>query len=143
MKSWNSQLISRKDEIMELATNSFYSILADAPGGTSRFDEMMYHYAQVPPEYYDLIIDPRELTNVPEFLETYNTCDLEKVVTWVHIAFERETDKIAGLIMTLCDLERVVTWVHIAFERETDKIAGLIMTLPNLYQLWVGESLTH
>ena len=109
------ELISRKDEIMELAANSFYSILADAPGGTSRFDEMMDHYAQIPPEYYELIIDPRKLTNVPEFLETYNSYDLNKVVTWVHIAFEKETDK----------------------------IAGLIMTLPNLYQLWTGESLTH
>ena len=109
------ELISRKDEIMELAANSLYSILADAPGGSSRFDEMMYHYTQVPPEYYQLIIDPRKLTNVPEFLETYNSCDLETVVTWVHIAFEKETDK----------------------------IAGLIMTLPNLYQLWAGEALTH
>jgi len=109
------ELISRKDEILDLATNSFYSILADALGGSSRFDEMMYHYAQIPPGYYSLIIDPRKITNVPEFIETYNSCDLEKVVTWVHIAFEKETDK----------------------------IAGLIMTLPNLYQLWLGEPLTH
>jgi len=109
------ELINRKDEIMELAANSFYSILADAPGGRSRFDEMMYHYAQVPPEYYQLIIDPRMLTDVPEFIETYESYDLENVVTWVHIAFEKDTDK----------------------------IAGLIMTLPNLYQLWLGEPLTH
>lgn len=111
------ELISRKEEIMELAANSFYSILADAPGGRrgSRFDEMMEHYAQIPPGYYELLIDPRKLTNVPEFIEIYNSCELENVVTWVHIAFEKETGK----------------------------IAGLIMTLPNLYQLWVGESLTH
>jgi hypothetical protein len=109
------ELINRKDEIMELATNSFYSILADAPGGSARFDEMMYHYAQVSSEYYQLIIDPRVLTDVPEFIETYNSCDLKNVVTWVHIAFEKDTDK----------------------------IAGIIMTLPNLYQLWLGEPLTH
>ncbi len=109
------ELISRKEEILDLAANSFYSILADAPGGSSRFDEMMYHYAQIPPGYYELLIDPRNITHVPEFLEAYNSCDLEKVVTWVHVAFEKETDK----------------------------IAGLIMTLPNLYQLWLGETLTH
>lgn len=109
------ELINRKEEIMELAANSFYSILADAPGGNSRFDEMMYHYAQIPPGYFELLVDPRKITSVPEFLETYNSCDLDEVVTWVHIAFEKETNK----------------------------IAGLIMTLPNLYQLWLGEPLTH
>lgn len=108
------QMRGMKAEIMGLAKNSFYSILADAPGGESRFEEMMrsYELAAVAPfneELAQQII--KDHSHISEFIEAWNSCDLRNIVYW-----------------SPC-----------AFMRDNGELVGIILSLPNLYQLWAGE----
>ncbi|NVM43820.1 MAG: hypothetical protein HWN79_02795 [Candidatus Lokiarchaeota archaeon] len=106
-----------RSQILTLAQNSFYSVLADAPGGQSRFEEMM--------DSYDLVFgnrfvikdnfDPRSISSIPEFIEAWESCDLNKIVP-------------------CCPL---------AYDRTNGELVGIIMALPNLFQLWSKEPLTH
>ena len=105
-----------KEQIIGLASQSLYAVLADAPGGRARFEEMMDGYAQackilklVNKEF------PQEYADVPGFRETWESCDLKKIVP-----------------MSVY-----------AFDRNTNELVGVIMCQPNLFQLWNGEALTH
>ena len=105
-----------KEQIMGLASQSLYAVLADAPGGRARFEEMMDGYAQackilkiVNKEF------PQDYADVPGFRETWESCDLKKIVP-----------------MSVY-----------AFDRNTNELVGVIMCQPNLFQLWNGEPLTH
>jgi len=112
-----SEIRKLRSQILTLAQNSFYSVLADAPGGQSRFAEMMGSYdlafgnrAVVKKDF-----DPRTISLIPEFIEAWESCDINDIVP-------------------CCPL---------AFDRTTGELVGIIMTLPNLFQLWCKEPLTH
>jgi len=112
-----SEIRKLRARILALAQSSFHSVLADAPGGQSRFDEMM--------ETYDLAFgnrsmvkddfDPNSYSSIPEFIEAWESCDLNNIVPCCPVAFDRTTGE----------------------------LVGIIMTLPNLFQLWIKEPLTH
>ncbi len=106
-----------KAQILSLAQQSFYSVLADAAGGKDRFEEIMEIYYQagkkvniVNPEF-----DPQTYAEMPGFLDTWKAADLDKIVS---------------------------TCIF-AFDRRSRELVGLLMAQPNLYQLWAGEPLTH
>jgi len=105
-----------KEQIMGLASQSLYAVLADAPGGRSRFEEMMDGYAQAG-KALKLVNEefPKEYADVPGFRETWESCDLKKIVPMAVFGFDRNTNELVGVIM--CQ--------------------------PNLFQLWTGEPLTH
>lgn len=100
------ELIKRKGEILDIAQNSFYTILPDAPGGENRLDEIIETYKQVPKSFYKIKegFNPKTHTDIPYILEAWNSYDTEKVNTWVHCAFDRKTDKLVGAIFCLPDL---------------------------------------
>jgi hypothetical protein len=108
-----------KPELMDLARSSFYSILADAPGGESRMDEIldsydtMIEYLKVNQEPLD--INPVALFKVTRFVEIFYNSDPIKAVPCCVIAF----DKVSG------------------------QLVGAIMAIPNLYQIWKEERLTE
>jgi len=105
-----------KEQIMGLASQSLYAILADAPGGKARFEEMMDGYAQAC-KVLKLVSEefPQEYADIPGFRETWESCDLKKIVSMAIFGFDRSTDELVGVI--ICQ--------------------------PNLFQLWNGEPLTH
>lgn len=105
-----------KEQIMGLASQSLYAVLADAPGGRARFEEMMDGYAQAC-KVLKLVSEefPRDYADVPGFRETWESCDLKKMVPMAIFGFDRNTNELVGVIM--CQ--------------------------PNLFQLWNGEPLTH
>ena len=105
-----------KEQIMGLASQSLYAILADAPGGKDRFEEMMDGYAQAC-KILKLVNEefPQDYADVPGFRETWESCDLKKIVPM-------------GIF---------------GFDRNTNELVGVIMCQPNLFQLWNGEPLTH
>ncbi len=105
-----------KEQIMGLASQSLYAVLADAPGGESRFEEMMNGYAQAC-KVLKIVNEefPQENADVPGFRETWDSCDFEKIVPM-------------GVY---------------AFDRNTNELVGVIMCQPNLFQLWNREPLTH
>jgi hypothetical protein len=112
-----TELNEKKNDILNLAQKSFYSILPDAVGGDEKFDEIISIYSQVPDSHYKLSkgINFNKYSNVVEFIEAWETCDLEKVVTWAPMAFDRKTDE----------------------------LVGIILSLPDLYELWLGKPLTR
>ena len=105
-----------KEEIMGLASQSLYAVLADAPGGRARFEEMMNGYAQAC-KVLKLVSEefPREYADVPGIRETWESCNIKKIVPMAVFGFDRNTNELVGVIM--CQ--------------------------PNLFQLWNGEPLTH
>jgi len=105
-----------KEQIMGLASQSLYAVLADAPGGRDRFEEMMDGYAQAC-KVLKLVSEefPQDYAGVPGFRETWKSCDLKKIVPMAIFGFDRNTNELVGVIM--CQ--------------------------PNLFQLWNGEPLTH
>ncbi len=106
-----------KNQIMNLAQQSFYSVLADAAGGKSRFEEMMETYYQASKKVHIMNpnFDPQTYADMPGFLETWNAADLENIVS-------------TGIF---------------AFDRRSGELVGILMAQPNLFQLWAGEPLTH
>ena len=104
------------DQIMGLASQSLYAVLADAPGGRTRFDEFMNAYAQTI-EFLKVSSEeiPQEYADISGFQETWESCDLK----------------------------RIVPMAAFGFDRNTNELIGAIMCQPNLYQLWNGEPLTH
>ena len=111
------ELEEYQEEILDLGKNSFQMDFPDASGAEYRFKEMLDTYAQVPKSFYKLPDDfnPRSYCNISEILEAWASYDLEEVVTWAHMAFDKETNK----------------------------LVGIILTLPDLYELWLGEPITR
>ncbi|MFW9952506.1 MAG: hypothetical protein ACFFKA_20490 [Candidatus Thorarchaeota archaeon] len=113
-----NEIRALKPELMELARNSFYSVLADAPGGNSRIDEMFDSYdimiSYLKTHQAPIKIDPKIFFKVPKFIE-----------------FFQASDPI-----------NAVPCCPIALDKSTGEILGAIMALPNLYQIWKGERLT-
>jgi hypothetical protein len=111
------ELRERKEEILNLAQGSFYTVLPDAVGGGERFEEVMNMYTQVPDSHYALSedINFKAYCDIPEFIEAWQTCDLE----------------------------HVVTWAPMAFDRSTGELVGIILSLPDLYEVWLGKPITR
>lgn len=100
----HKELRDRKEELNAMARNVFYSVLPDA-FGEDRFEEVMELFEQVPQSHYKLpdTFNPYKISQQSEFLEAWESCNLEKVNTFVHIAFTRDTDKLVGAIFCLPD----------------------------------------
>jgi len=111
------EIIQRKDEILNCARSAFSAVIPDSTTGEHRFNEIIEIYSKVPDSFYklDKKFNPRDFSDIPEFLEDWESSNLEKRVTWAHFAIERETDE----------------------------IVGAIFTLPDLYQLWLNEPITR
>ncbi len=106
-----------KDQILYLAQQSFYSVLADATGGQSRFEEIMeiYYQAGKKVKVLNRSFDPQTYADMPGFMDTWNAADLENIVS---------------------------TSIF-AFDRRTGELVGVLMAQPNMFQLWADEPLSH
>ena len=107
---------ARKDEVLEMMGGAFYSVLPDA-FGIKRYEEVMELMRNTPKRYFEL---PKDI----EF-ENYST-QQEFLKAWQQ-----------------CAEEDVLTFFHLAFEKETDKIVGIIIVLPDLYEVWKGDKITR
>ncbi|MFX1393972.1 MAG: hypothetical protein ACFFAH_10395, partial [Promethearchaeota archaeon] len=109
------EMTERKEELINIAQNTFYTVLPDAC--TGRVDEILEIYSQVPESHYKLNnkFDPYIYYKQPEFIEAWESCDLEKVVTFAPMAFDRKTGE----------------------------IVGAILSIPDLYELWLDQPITR
>ncbi len=112
-----SEIRALKSQILSLAQQSFYSVLADAPGGKDRFEEIMniYYQAGKKIKITNPNFDPQIYAEMPGFLDTWNAADLDNIVP---------------------------TSIY-AFDKNSGELVGILMAQPNLYQLWAKEPLTH
>ncbi|MFX1399473.1 MAG: hypothetical protein ACFFAS_20805 [Promethearchaeota archaeon] len=135
-------IIERKDEVIEIAKDAFYSIVPDAC--TGRIDEILEIYSQVPDSHYKLDdnFNPRIYSTQQEILEAWESCNLEKVLSFLHLAFDRKTGKIVGAIFCLPDLyelwlSKPITRANVdtAMVKSEYKGKGVFSALNNMGQL--------
>ncbi len=111
------ELISLKDEILNLGKNSFHEILPDSSGRDERFNEFIYAFTQIPEisrrAPRDFIVQKH--SNNPHFIEAWENCDLSN--------FEM--------------------FAPMAFDRHTDELVGILLGLPDLYEAWLGNPITR
>ncbi len=133
------------DEIVELAGDSFSSLLPDTSGGGRENVEELLHLAtHVPKEFfrYKQIYDPFETyKNIPEFIEAWENADLENMVTMFPMVLERETNKLVGILIGVLDYyqcwnSEYVTRVnvHTAMVRRGYNGKGVFSSLNNFGQ---------
>ncbi len=85
--------------------------------GIQRIYEIYDTFSQVPESYHKMLpnFNPQEFTDIPEFIEAWETCDLKKAIPSVPMAFDRNTGD----------------------------LVGIIIALPDLFQVWAGERITR
>ncbi|MEJ2251693.1 MAG: hypothetical protein P8Y97_18800 [Candidatus Lokiarchaeota archaeon] len=107
---------SHIEDMKRLAEASFYSILADAPGGDERLKGMVKLFSLIPNTFFQLPEDfnPKDHSNFPLFMDALS-------------CFSSKNE---------------LPFVPIAFDRQSGELVGIIISLPNLYQIWKGEPLT-
>ncbi len=104
------------DAIGDLANNSLYEILPDS-SGINRIHEFFNSFNRIPKNFYSIkeSFDPKTYSNIPQFIETWETCDLEN------------TEPLAPM----------------AFDKNSGELVGILLGLPDLYELWVGKPITR
>lgn len=110
------ELYNYIDDIGNLANNSLYEILPDS-SGIHRIHEFFDAFRQIPKEFYTIKtgFKPKDYFKVSHFIETWESCDLEK------------TEPFAPM----------------AFERHKDELVGILLGLPDLYEVWAGKPITR
>ncbi len=99
------ELYDYVDEIRNLANNSFHEILPDA-SGMNRIFEFFDAFQKIPKLFYKIKDDfnPKIYSDVPQFIETWQTCDLENTEPFAPMAFDKRTGELIGILLGLPDL---------------------------------------
>jgi len=99
------ELYDYADEIRNLANNSFHEILPDA-SGRNRILEFFDAFESIPKSFYRIRhdFDPRTYSDVPQFIETWETYDLENTQPFAPMAFDKNTNELVGILLGLPDL---------------------------------------
>ena len=110
------ELYSFIEDIGNLADNSLYEILPDS-SGINRIHEFFSAFATTPRSFYKISDDfvPSKYSTVPQFIEAWESCDLE----------------------------RVEPCAPMAFDRNTGELVGILLGLPDLYEAWKGNPITR
>jgi len=104
------------DDIGNLADNSLYEILPDS-SGINRIHEFFNSFNRIPRSFYNIKVDfnPKSVSGIPQFIEAWESCDLEKIEPYAPMAFDRNTDE----------------------------LVGILLGLPDLYEPWIGNPITR
>ncbi len=110
------ELYSLVDDIKALANNSFHEILPDA-SGRNRIYEFFEAFNQIPNSWYRIQYDfnPKTYSDIPHFIEAWESCEFEKI------------EPLAPM----------------AFDRKTGELVGILLGLPDLYESWLGDPITR
>jgi hypothetical protein len=131
------------DSILELASNSFYKIMPDRSGGNHLFD-FFEAYSELPESFYKLKekVNFENYSTPPEYIEAWESCDLERIQPYVPMAFDRHTGELVGIILCLPDLYEAwrgdpITRVNVdtAMVKKGYYGRGIFSTLNNIGQL--------
>lgn len=104
------------EDIKNLANNSLYEILPDS-SGIKRIFEFFDAFSKIPKTFYKIKADfkPKNYSEIPQFIDIWETCDLE------------ETEPFAPM----------------AFDKNTGELVGILLGLPDLYEAWAGRPITR
>ncbi|MFW9988648.1 MAG: hypothetical protein ACFFC3_08335 [Candidatus Odinarchaeota archaeon] len=104
------------EDIKNLANNSLYEILPDT-SGIIRIHEFFDTFSKIPKKFYEINekFNQKNYSEIPQFIETWETCNL------------RKTEPFAPM----------------AFDKSTDELVGILLGLPDLYEDWAGKAITR
>ena len=101
------ELEEKLDEIVELAGDSFSSLLPDTSGGGRENVEELLHLALNAPRRffrYQQFYNPfKRYKPIPEFIEAWKESDLETMITMFPMVLERKTNKLIGILIGVLD----------------------------------------
>ncbi|MFW9875486.1 MAG: hypothetical protein ACFFG0_20460 [Candidatus Thorarchaeota archaeon] len=139
------ELEDKMDEIVELAADSFSSLLPDTSGGGRKNVEELVHLASNVPKQnfrYQQVYDPfNYYKHIPEFIEAWQGVDLEDIITMFPMVLERKTNKLIGILIGVLDYYQY--WkgeyitrvnVHTAMVRKGYNGKGVFSSLNNFGQ---------
>lgn len=109
------ELYGYVDDIRNLAIDSFHEILPDA-SGSNRILEFFKAFESIPKSFYRIkAFNPKIYSDVPHFVETWETQNLEKI------------EPLAPM----------------AFDKNKNELIGILLGLPDLFQTWRGDAITR
>ena len=139
------ELMQKVDDIVELAGDSFSTLLPDTSGGGRKNILDLIHLAtNIPKSYFHhkLCYDPFETyVHIPEFIEAWQEADLENMITVFPMVLERKTNRLVGMLIGVLDhyqywsgtyISRVN--VHTAMVRKGYNGMGVLSSLNNFGQ---------
>jgi len=99
------ELYEYTEDIRNLANNSFHEILPDA-SGRNRVNEFFESFKKIPKSFYKIKSDfnPKLKSEIPQFVEAWETCNLEKIEPFAPMAFEKSSGELVGILLGLPDL---------------------------------------
>ncbi len=139
------ELVQKVDDIIELAHDSFSTVLPDTSGGgRENVLELIELAINVPKPYFHhkFCYDPYErYAHIPEFIEAWEEADLENIITVFPLVLERKTNLLVGMLIGVLDyyqywngnyISRVN--VHTAMVRKGYNGMGVFSSLNNFGQ---------
>ena len=131
------------DEIVGLGANTLHTILPDT-SGVKRIYELFDSYAQIPPSFklQDPDMDLYKLSDIPQFIDAWESCDLSKIQMWAPLAYDKTSGELVGALLGIPDLfeswvGKPVTRVNVdtAMVRKDYTGKGIFSALNNIGQL--------
>ncbi len=139
------ELLEKVDDIVELARDSFSTLLPDTSGGgRENILELIKLATNIPKPYFHhkSCYDPyKRYAHIPEFIEAWEEADLENMITVFPMALERKSNKLVGMLIGVLDyyqywnetyISRVN--VHTAMVRKGYSGRGIFSSLNNFGQ---------
>lgn len=98
------ELYDYVEEIRNLANNSFHEILPDS-SGRNRVYEFFEAFSKIPKSFYNVPdFNPYMYSDIPQFIEVWETHDLKKTEPYAPMAFDKTTGELVGILLGLPDL---------------------------------------
>lgn len=99
------ELRDMADEIVGLGANTLHTILPDT-SGVKRIYELFDSYAQIPSSFIlqNPDIDLHTLSDIPQFVDAWESCDLAKIQMWAPLAYDKKTGELVGALLGIPDL---------------------------------------
>ena len=137
------ELRDMADEIVGLGANTLHTILPDT-SGVKRIYELFDSYAQIPPTFrlINPDIDLHKLSDVPQFIDAWESCDLANIQMWIPLAYDKKSGELVGALLGIPDLYeswlgKPITRVNVdtAMIRKDYTGKGIFSALNNIGQL--------
>ncbi len=139
------ELLEKLEEIVDLALDSFSTLLPDTSGGgIENVKKLIQLATKVPKSHFRYQENPdicKKYKHIPEFIEAWEEADLKNAVTVFPMVLERNTEKLVGMLIGVLDyyqywkdeyISRVN--VHTAMVRKGYDGKGIFSSLNNFGQ---------
>ena len=139
------ELLEKLDDVIDLARDSFSTLLPDTSGGgRENVKELIRLATNIPKShfgYHECLDLYNKYVDIPEFTDAWKEADLENMVTVFPMVLEKKTDRLIGMLIGVLDYYQY--WrneyvsrinVHTAMVRKGYNGKGVFSSLNNFGQ---------